>query len=101
MQFLVQFQVKVFACSTMFGIEAISNLYAFVKKGHQENYWPVQNLGQFVSEFLELRIIIWLDNVVMIFKLVQIQGLLHHFAIFFKTGCTLLKSIVLVIVSYI
>lgn len=26
MQFLVQFQVKIFACFTMFGIEAISNL---------------------------------------------------------------------------
>ena len=32
MQFLVQFQSKIFACSTMFGVEAISNLYAFVKK---------------------------------------------------------------------
>lgn len=32
MQFLVQFQIKIFACSTMFGIETISNLYASVKK---------------------------------------------------------------------
>ena len=43
MQFLVQFQVKIFACSTMFGIETISNLYASViKKMTKDNYWPVQ-----------------------------------------------------------
>ena len=31
-QLLIQFEVKIFACSTMLGIEAISNLNVFVKK---------------------------------------------------------------------
>ena len=68
-----------------------SRTYMLSSKNDQRQLLASSNLGQFVSEFLELRIIIRLDNVVMILKLVQIQGLLHHFAIFFKTGCTLLK----------
>lgn len=43
MQFLVQFQVKIFACSMMFGIEAISNLSSILlSKTEKGNYWPIQ-----------------------------------------------------------
>lgn len=73
MQLLVQVKVKFTSDSFVLAIKAISDNF------------------ELLSQILELSIVIWLHNEVVILELVEVERILHHFRVFGQGSGIFLK----------
>lgn len=85
MQLLIKFQPEVLARFAVLFVQPISHLTTRYRRQQSSRESDVAHrethLCQFLSELLQLGIVIRLDDIVMAIKLVEIQRLLDHLAV--------------------